>query len=60
MTRRKVIELAPDDSPLEHPAALQAIAGNFCPNCEQKIRTDLNNQPTCPIALLNCPRNLPP
>lgn len=48
------------DAPPDHPSELQAIAGNYCPNCEQKIRTDLNNQPICPIALTHCPRNTTP
>ena len=48
------------DSPIEQTAALQAITGNYCPNCNQKLLTDLNNQPICPIALTDCPRNITP
>jgi len=48
------------DSPIEHTPELQAIAGNYCPNCKQKILTDLFNVPICPIALVGCPRNITP
>ena len=44
----------------EFMAGLQAIAGNYCPNCKQKILTDLFNVPICPIALPDCPRNITP
>jgi hypothetical protein len=36
---------------------LLPITNNYCPNCQTKIRTDMDNKPLCPLALKNCPRN---
>jgi hypothetical protein len=38
------------------PESLAPIEGNFCPNCQQKIRTDLTGNPMCPAELPECPR----
>jgi hypothetical protein len=38
------------------PQTLAPITGNICPNCQQKIRTDLTGNPLCPAELPECPR----
>lgn len=36
---------------------LAPIQGNYCPNCQSKLRTNLMGEPTCPIQNERCPRN---
>lgn len=42
---------------LPKPESLAPIEGNWCPNCQEKLRTDLVGRPMCPADLPNCPRN---
>lgn len=41
---------------ITEPVQLAPIQGNYCPNCNQKLLTDLEGQPLCPEQLKQCPR----
>lgn len=42
---------------IPYPDEFQPFQDNYCPNCQDKLRTDLNGDPMCPAMLKKCPRN---